>query len=215
MALPGMEGDFSSPPNYNPSIGGMQFRMPGTVTTPAGASNWDPQGTAYGIAYGNQMSPDLQASNLNRVADYANTYGGWGNPQAGQALASIAYAEGGANPFAINPVSGAQGMFQWLSPDRVANAGWALGQNAGPETQAQAAMSEINSGAYPAVYAALNNPNSSLPQMQKGLISQFENPNPVGMGAWNYAKYTPAYGDLQRAQQVPSWGGAVGASGQY
>jgi len=52
MPLPGMEGDFSSPAggNYNPSIGGMQFRMPGVVDTPAGASNWDPQGVGYGIA---------------------------------------------------------------------------------------------------------------------------------------------------------------------
>ena len=156
-----------------PAFGGA-FSNPGP-----GSSAWDPQNTAYNMLFRNQISPQLGAANLSRVSDFVNQSGQFGNPYAGQALAGTAFAEsGGGNPFAVNPSSGASGLFQWMNSGpgdyRGTNARTALGGDYSPENQAFVAMSEILGGGYPGVNRTLNNPASTYPQMTGSLINQFE-----------------------------------------
>jgi len=234
-------------PNYDigasSSIGGYPgMGYPGLgmgLTSMPGYSSWDP----YGVGYQKSLSP---GANMAQMADAINTNTGWGNPFAGQALASVAYPEGSgpggsiwslaANPYAHNASSGATGEFQWVGPRNAAasqagvigpfNGGYnywnpqslsgaypsgsgftpqqmqaLFGDNVSPYNQALFAANEINSGGYPSVYGALNNPNATMSQMQKAIISGFEVPNPPPLSPTSFAPGTPNYGDLQGAQQ--------------
>jgi len=209
------------------------------MTSMPGFSSWDPQGRAYQQT----LSP---GANMAQIANAINTNAGWGNPHAGQALASVAYPEGSgpggniwslaANPFAYNSSSGATGEFQWVGPRKAAaseaevigpfNGGlnywnpqslsgayptgsglssqtmrYGFGDNVSPYNQALFAAGEINSGGYPGVRATLNNPNSTMDQMQRSIISGFEVPNPSPIPSTSFAPSTPNYSDYIGAQR--------------
>ena len=209
------------------------------LTSMPGLSSWDPQGVGYNLS----MNP---GANMAQITNAINTNAGWGNPHAGQALASVAYPEGSgpagniwslaANPYAYNASSGATGEFQWVGPRKTAasaagvigpfNGGsdywnpqslsgayptgsglspqtmhYTLGDNVSPYNQALFAAHEINSGGYPTVQATLNNPNSTMDQMQRSIISRFEVPNPAPIPSTSFAPGTPNYSDYLGAQR--------------
>jgi hypothetical protein len=167
-----------------------------------GGSPWDPQGVAWNIMSGSpNIPPALAQSNLARYGQAFQNFGGWGNPNAGYAASTIAGAESGGNPFAVNQQgSGAQYMNQWMD-SRLNNMQNAVGGNYSPEMQAAFAASEIlggRGGQYGPTYQALNNPNANLAQMQSPLIGNFEglsgDPRQFGADTANAAKWAAALG---------------------
>jgi hypothetical protein len=160
--------------------------------------SWDPQGIAAKIASGSpDIPPYLAASNLNRYAQAFQNFGGFKNPNAGFAASTVAGAESGGNPFAVNQGgSGATGMNQWMNTPgnpRLTNMQTMTGGNMSPEMQGAFAASEIMGGGYGSTYNALNNPNASLTGMQGPLISNFEGlagyPSQIAIDRNNAARY--------------------------
>jgi hypothetical protein len=156
--------------------------------------SWDPQGVAANIASGSpNIPPALAAANLNRYANAFQNFGGFKNPNAGFAASTVAGAESGGNPYAVNQAgSGATGMNQWMN-GRLVNMQNLTAGNMSPEMQAAFAASEIMGGGYPGVYNALNNPNTGLTGMQGPLIDQFEglggDPRQAAIDRKNATKY--------------------------
>jgi hypothetical protein len=160
--------------------------------------SWDPQGVAANIASGNpNIPPYLAASNLSRYGKAFQNFGGFANPNAGFAASTVAGAESGGNPFAVNQAgSGATGMNQWMNTPgnpRLTNMLNLTGGNTSPEMQGAFAASEIMGGGYPGVSNALNNPNASTTGMQGPLISQYEGlqgyPSQIAIDTANAARY--------------------------
>ena len=73
-------------------------------------------------------------------------------------------------------------MFQWTGSRVTPDVQAVLGYGASPARQASQAMYEIASNPqYASVYAAMNNPNASLAQIESALINRYEAPaNPSG-----------------------------------
>jgi len=120
---------------------------------------------------------------LNQIKNYVDQNAGFTNPNAGTALAAVAGAESGGNPSAINPSSGAVGLFQDLGArkDNLLSFLQSGGSDlSGVEGQTQNAINELHSGQYAPSLSILNDPNASLSDTEKALIQNFERPDAAG-----------------------------------
>jgi len=138
---------------------------------------------------------------LNSLASYINGTRLFANPNAGQAIASVAGAESGGyggriqgqgigSDFSGLPNMGIGsgsgiGLFQDTTTSRQAGMVDALGQAApaslsGVQSQGAFAISEIEGGGYNPTLNVLNDPNASMSDMQSVLTTNFEKPlNPT------------------------------------
>lgn len=121
-------------------------------------------------------------SNLQEIESYVNSYGGFANPNAGVAIASVAGAESQGNPTIVNSI-GATGLFQDLG-SRSTNLTNFLSASGEPlssvDGQTENAIGEIYDGGYPTTMQDLQTPGTSVQQIQQDFIHEFENPGPAG-----------------------------------